>query len=289
MIRCFYRAMFGSATGTADSSAPVYGCFGVAVERVALGHLDDLAQVHHGDPVGHVLHDRQVVRDEQVRELELLLQVVEEVQDLRLDRDVERRDGFVAHDQLRAAARARARRRSAAAVRPRTRADSGCSAPGSGPTSSISCWTSLLTLLAHRRSRAAGTASPMIEPIVLRGFSDAYGSWKIICMSRPELAELGALERGDVLALEPDLALGGIEQPHHDARERRLAAARLPDQAERLTGIHLEVHAVDRVDVADLVLDQDAARDREVLLDPLDLDERLAGRRRGRFDASGGG
>src|SRR5690348_3165209 len=26
--------------------------------------------------------------------------------------------------------------------------------------------------------------SPMIEPIVLRGFSDAYGSWKIICISR---------------------------------------------------------------------------------------------------------
>ena len=24
----------------------------------------------------------------------------------------------------------------------------------------------------------------MIEPTVLRGFSDAYGSWKIICMSR---------------------------------------------------------------------------------------------------------
>ena len=26
--------------------------------------------------------------------------------------------------------------------------------------------------------------SPMIEPTVLRGFSDEYGSWKIICMSR---------------------------------------------------------------------------------------------------------
>ena len=26
--------------------------------------------------------------------------------------------------------------------------------------------------------------SPMIVPTVLRGFSDEYGSWKIICMSR---------------------------------------------------------------------------------------------------------
>ena len=26
--------------------------------------------------------------------------------------------------------------------------------------------------------------SAMIEPTVLRGFSDEYGSWKIICISR---------------------------------------------------------------------------------------------------------
>src|SRR5712692_5901429 len=28
------------------------------------------------------------------------------------------------------------------------------------------------------------SASPMIEPTVIRGFSEAYGSWKMICMSR---------------------------------------------------------------------------------------------------------
>ena len=44
---------------------------------------------------------REVVRDEDVGEVELALQVLQQVQDLRLHRDVERRDRLVADDQLR--------------------------------------------------------------------------------------------------------------------------------------------------------------------------------------------
>jgi hypothetical protein len=40
------------------------------------------------------------VRDEQVRQAELVLKLFEEVDDLSLDRDVERRDGLVADDEL---------------------------------------------------------------------------------------------------------------------------------------------------------------------------------------------
>ena len=42
--------------GIADSSAWVYGWRGVRVQRVAVGDLDDPAEVHHGDPVADVLH-----------------------------------------------------------------------------------------------------------------------------------------------------------------------------------------------------------------------------------------
>ena len=48
-----------------------------------------------------MLHHAQVVRDEEQREAEALLQIVEQVQDLRLDRDVERRDGLVGDDEAR--------------------------------------------------------------------------------------------------------------------------------------------------------------------------------------------
>ena len=94
-------ASSGSATGTADISAPVYGMRGWRVELVGVGQLDDLAEVHHRDAVAHVAHDGEVVGDEDQRQPELALQVAQQVEDLRLDRHVERGDRLVGDDQLR--------------------------------------------------------------------------------------------------------------------------------------------------------------------------------------------
>ena len=63
--------------------------------------LDDAAEIHHRDAVGDVLHHREVVRDEDIGEPEPPLQVAQQIEDLRADRDVERRDRLVADDQLR--------------------------------------------------------------------------------------------------------------------------------------------------------------------------------------------
>ena len=63
--------------------------------------LDDLAEIHDRDAVGDVANDREVVRDEDVRQPEVALQRLEQVDDLRADRDVERRDRLVENDQLR--------------------------------------------------------------------------------------------------------------------------------------------------------------------------------------------
>ena len=73
----------------------------VAEELPPVGQLDHLAQVHHRDPVADVLDDAHVVGDEQVGQAELPLQLLQEVQDLRLDRDVEGRDRLVADDEVR--------------------------------------------------------------------------------------------------------------------------------------------------------------------------------------------
>src|ERR687897_2772670 len=67
----------------------------LAVERRLVGDLHDLAEIHHGHPVRDVLDYGEVVGDEDVGEVELLLEVLQKVDDLRLDRDVERRDGLV--------------------------------------------------------------------------------------------------------------------------------------------------------------------------------------------------
>jgi hypothetical protein len=71
-----------------------------AVELVHVGQLDEVAQVHDPDPVGDVLDDGEVVGDEQVGQVELAAQVEEQVEDLALDRHVERRHGLVADDEL---------------------------------------------------------------------------------------------------------------------------------------------------------------------------------------------
>src|SRR5581483_8788632 len=77
------------------------GVLRVLVDLISVGDLDDLASVHDGDAPGDVPNDREVVRDEQIRQPQPVLEVLEEVHDLRPDRDVERRDGFVAHDEVR--------------------------------------------------------------------------------------------------------------------------------------------------------------------------------------------
>src|SRR5207237_10640801 len=62
--------------------------------------LDELARVHDRDPVRHLEQQREVVRDEEDREAELPLEVLDLLEDLALDDDVERRRGLVEDDEL---------------------------------------------------------------------------------------------------------------------------------------------------------------------------------------------
>ena len=75
---------------------------GVPVNLLARATFDDPAEVHDRHPVAHVLDHPEIVGDEQQREPELPLQVVQQVQYLRLDGDVERRHGLVRDDEARA-------------------------------------------------------------------------------------------------------------------------------------------------------------------------------------------
>ena len=71
------------------------------VEAVAVGELDEMTEVHHGDAVRDVAHHRQVVGDHQVGEPQPVLQVLEQVDDLRLHGHVERGHRLVEDDELR--------------------------------------------------------------------------------------------------------------------------------------------------------------------------------------------
>jgi hypothetical protein len=65
--------------------------------------FDLVAAVHHEHAVGNFGHHAHVVRDEEHAHAHLLLQLADELKDLRLDRHVERGGGLVGDQELRLA------------------------------------------------------------------------------------------------------------------------------------------------------------------------------------------
>src|SRR5690606_40786350 len=74
-------------TGVQTCALPIY--------RLGRALLHDSAFPQHDDAGGDLAHHGEVVADEQVTQSETLAQVHEEVQHLRLHRDVERGDRLV--------------------------------------------------------------------------------------------------------------------------------------------------------------------------------------------------
>ena len=129
------------------------GVVRAAQDLVAGAGLHELAVVHHRDAVGEDVDDREVVADEQARELQLLLQLLQQLEEARLHRHVQRRGRLVGDEQLAARAPARGRCRRADAGRPTARAGSGC-----GTTVGSSTWLeqlldALVEVLALRLAR----------------------------------------------------------------------------------------------------------------------------------------
>jgi hypothetical protein len=102
-LRCWLRS--GSGTGTADSSAAVDRA---PVQLLGRRDLDDPPEVHNGDAIGDVSYDGEVVGNEDIRQPELVPEVVEQVDNLRLNRDIHAETGSSATITLGSSASARA-------------------------------------------------------------------------------------------------------------------------------------------------------------------------------------
>ena len=63
--------------------------------------LDDLPQVHHCHAVSHMPHDRHVMGNQDVGQLARALQLRQQVEDLRLNRDIQGRGRFVEDNDVR--------------------------------------------------------------------------------------------------------------------------------------------------------------------------------------------
>jgi hypothetical protein len=76
------------------------GVTSAAQHLLARAFLDDPAGIHHGNSIGELVHDPQIVRDQQNRSPEVALEVAHQLEDLGLDRDIECGARLVSNQQL---------------------------------------------------------------------------------------------------------------------------------------------------------------------------------------------
>jgi len=90
----------GSGTGTAESRALGVGMLRPGEDLLPGCHLDDLAAIHDCDKMRHVLDDARSWLMKSSARPNSCCRSCKQVDDLRLDGDVESRDRLVADDQF---------------------------------------------------------------------------------------------------------------------------------------------------------------------------------------------
>ena len=167
-----------------DRGDQLLGVFvrGVVEELIGGPALDDLAATHDMDLVGNHPHHGEVVADEQVGEAHLPLQRCEQLKDLSLDEDIQRRHGFVEDHQV------GAQRQCACDGDPLTLATGQLVriTVGDGRRQGHLVQQLEHPLPARRGVAALCTArgSAMVRAMVKRGSREEYGFWKTGCTRR---------------------------------------------------------------------------------------------------------
>ena len=215
-------------------------------DLVARPLLDDPPRVHDRDPPAHRGERREVVGDEDDGQPEALLEVLEQPQHLRLDHDVERGRRLVGDQQPRLAREREADEHAlalAAGELVRVVARAARRQPDE------------LEQLADARRHLAAARAGRVQPDRLADLApDALDGVERVQRALEDDRELGPAHgaqapgphRQHVLAVEQDRAgdlRAARQQPQQRAGQRRLAAARLAGQAERLADAEVEVDA----------------------------------------------
>ncbi len=108
--------------------------------------------------------------------------------------------------------------------------------------------------------------SSTISATRMRGLSDAYGSWKMICAWRRRARSSARLSAAQILAVEHDLAGGGLDQLQDALPTVVLPQPDSPTSASVLPAAIVKRHAVHRLDVRHDALEH-ALADREMHLE----------------------
>ncbi len=247
-------------------------------ERFLVGVFDDLAEIHHGDAVADVLDDGQIVGDEEIGQPLLLLQPHHQVDHLRLDRHIQRRDRLVGDDEPRVE---------------RERAGDADALPlATGEFVRIAAH--LRRAQAHLVEQRGDAPHPLgargdavhlerLADDVARGHARVERGERILeddLHLAPVRPELGRAQARDVVAAELNGARRRLDQTQDEPSDGRLAAAALADEAEGFCRADGEADPVHRAHMPDRPLQQ-ALSHGEVLLEAADLEHRRGGGRAG--------
>ena len=219
----------------------------VGEQLLCRGLLHDVAQVHHGDVVREVVDHGQVVGDEDVGQTHLLLKLFQQVQDLRLDGDVQGGDWLVTDDKLGLHGQSPGDADALAAASVQLMGV-GVEQPGGQPHGLHQLRHPGVDfgLLDEDMIGLDGLADDLAHrlPGVQRGVGVLKNELHVLTHT----AHLAQTQLPDVLALEEYLPGGGFDEPEDSAPGGGLSAARLPHQAQGLAPLKGEGHIVHGVE-----------------------------------------
>ncbi len=175
------------------------------------------------------------------------LQLAQQLEDLRLDGDVERRRRLVGDQQLGLAGERHGDHHPLAhAARELVRVVVAAPLAASGmPTELEQLDAPRAPACARRSERCSRSGSAIWRPTGSTGFSDVIGSWKIIAIRAPRTCRIAA--RAGSCSSVPSKRIGrrrsgpgGSSSRMIESAVDALAAARLADDAERLAAVDVE-------------------------------------------------
>ena len=71
-----------------------------SIEFIPVGQFDNLSQVHHCNAVSNMAHHAQIMRNEEVRQIKLLLQSLQQIEYLRAHGDIKCGHRFVENNKF---------------------------------------------------------------------------------------------------------------------------------------------------------------------------------------------
>jgi hypothetical protein len=223
---------------------------GIGEEVLRIGHLDDLAGVHQRHAMRHARDDSQVVRDQQQAQALLLLQLLEQVQHLRLDRDVQRGGGFVGDEEV---GFGRQRHRDhhalllAAAHAERVLVEAALGLGDADPAQPLD------RLGARRRAPKRRMRLDGLDDLDADLHDRVQAGGRLLEDHADATAahgtHAGLRQREQIFLVQAHVAAGDAavlrQQPHQRERRHALAAAGFADERERLAALDGQAEAVD--------------------------------------------